>query len=56
MRAMAPHLDAAAEARKMENEEARDMQGVTVIPGANHLLRSLQVFVRRLKHRKRKSL
>ena len=41
MRDMAPHLDAAAEARKMENEEARDMDGVTVIPGADHLLRSL---------------
>jgi len=41
MRALAPHLDSDGEAREMENEEARDMTGVTVVPGADLLLRSL---------------
>ena len=41
MRALAPHLDSDDEARTMENEEARDMEGVTAIPGADQLLRSL---------------
>ncbi len=41
MRALAPHLDSDGEARIMENEEARDMEGVTTIPGADPLLRSL---------------
>ena len=41
MRALAPHLDSDDEARTMENEESRDMEGVTTIPGADSLLRSL---------------
>lgn len=41
MRALAPHLDSDGEARTMENEESRDMEGVTTIPGADPLLRSL---------------
>jgi len=41
MRALVPHLDSTDEARTMENEEARDMEGVTVVPGADQLLRSL---------------
>ena len=41
MRALAPHLDSDGEARTMENEESRDMEGVTTIPGSDPLLRSL---------------
>ena len=41
MQALAPHLNSTEEARKMEEEEAKDMEGVTVIPGADHLLRAL---------------
>ena len=41
MRALAPHLDNADEARNMENEEARDMTGVSAVPGADQLLRNL---------------
>ncbi len=41
MRALAPHLDSDDEARTMENEESRDLEGVTAIPGADQLLRSL---------------
>jgi mannitol-1-/sugar-/sorbitol-6-phosphatase len=38
---VAPHLDAAAEASAIENHEAGDQRGVTVMPGAADLLRSI---------------
>lgn len=41
IRRVAPHLDAAAEAWEIENEEAGDQQGVSVMPGAATLLRSI---------------
>src|ERR1022692_1701319 len=34
IRAVAPHLDAKKEARKLENREAGDRDGVVVMPGA----------------------
>jgi sugar-phosphatase len=37
----APWLDAEEEARRIENAEAMDLEGVEVIPGAAELLRSL---------------
>ena len=40
MRAVAPHLDAEAEVRKLEKREAADHDGVSVMPGAVHLVRS----------------
>jgi len=41
MRAVAPHLDAEAEVRKLEKREAADHDGVSVMPGAVHLVRSI---------------
>ena len=41
IRRVAPHLDAAAEAWEIENEEAGDQEGVSVMPGAATLLRSI---------------
>jgi sugar-phosphatase len=41
IRAVAPHLDAEAEAELIENEEAADQAGVVVMPGALDLVRSL---------------
>jgi mannitol-1-/sugar-/sorbitol-6-phosphatase len=41
IRRVAPHLDAAAEASKIESHEAQDQQGVVVMPGAAELLRSI---------------
>ncbi len=38
---VAPHLDAGAEAALIENHEAGDQTGVTVMPGAVDLLRSI---------------
>jgi mannitol-1-/sugar-/sorbitol-6-phosphatase len=41
IRRVAPHLDAEAEARKIEKHEAHDKEGVCVMPGAADLLRSI---------------
>jgi len=41
VRAFAPHLDAQAEADRIESAEAMELSTVTVIPGAVQLLRSL---------------
>ncbi len=41
VREFAPHLDADAEARRIESAEAMELDTVTVIPGAVELLRSL---------------
>jgi mannitol-1-/sugar-/sorbitol-6-phosphatase len=41
IRRVAPHLDAEAEASAIENHEAGDQTGVTVMPGAVDLLRSI---------------
>jgi mannitol-1-/sugar-/sorbitol-6-phosphatase len=41
MRLMAPHLDAKTEARKMEDLESRDTEGLTAMPGAAEILRSI---------------
>jgi sugar-phosphatase len=41
IRRVAPHLDAEAEARQIENHEAHDQQGVCVMPGAAELVRSI---------------
>ena len=41
IRAVAPHLDAEAEAEAIENEEASDQAGVSVMPGAAELVRSI---------------
>jgi sugar-phosphatase len=41
IRRVAPHLDAEAEASKIESHEAQDQQGVVVMPGAAELLRSI---------------
>ena len=41
IRRVAPHLDAEAEAAAIENHEAGDQQGVTVMPGAIDLVRSI---------------
>ena len=41
IRRVAPHLDAEAEADAIENHEAGDQTGVTVMPGAVDLLRSI---------------
>ncbi|HET7893720.1 MAG TPA: HAD family hydrolase [Candidatus Sulfotelmatobacter sp.] len=41
IRRVAPHLDAAAEAWEIENEEAGDQEGVSVMPGAVSLVRSI---------------
>ena len=41
IRAVAPHLDAEAEVRKLESREANDRDGVAVMPGAIDLVRSI---------------
>jgi mannitol-1-/sugar-/sorbitol-6-phosphatase len=41
IRRVAPHLDAEAEARKIEKHEAHDKEGVHVMPGAADLVRSI---------------
>ena len=41
IRRVAPHLDAEAEAREIEREEAGDQQGVAVMPGAMALVQSI---------------
>jgi len=41
IRAVAPHLDAEAEVRKLESREADDRDGVVVMPGAVDLVRSI---------------
>jgi len=41
IRAVAPHLDAEAEARKLEKHEATDQHGVQPMPGAAELVRSI---------------
>lgn len=41
IRRVAPHLDAEAEAAAIENHEAHDQRGVTVMPGAIELVKSI---------------
>jgi sugar-phosphatase len=41
IRAVAPHLDAEAEVRKLESREAGDHDGVAVMPGALELVRAI---------------
>jgi len=41
IRAVAPHLDAEAEVRKLESREADDRDGVVVMPGAVELVRAI---------------
>jgi sugar-phosphatase len=41
IRRVAPHLDAEAEAEAIENHEAGDQRGVTVMPGAVDLVKSI---------------
>jgi mannitol-1-/sugar-/sorbitol-6-phosphatase len=41
IRLVAPHLDAEAEAWEIENDEAKDQQGVVAMPGALELMRSI---------------
>ncbi len=41
IRRVAPHLDADAEAAAIENHEAHDQRGVTVMPGAVRLVKSI---------------
>lgn len=41
IRRVAPHLDAETEAAAIENHEAHDQRGVTVMPGAADLLKSI---------------
>jgi mannitol-1-/sugar-/sorbitol-6-phosphatase len=41
IRAVAPHLDAGAEAREIEQREADDHAGLTAVPGAAELVRSV---------------
>src|SRR5450432_474538 len=41
IRRTAPHLDAEVEAALIENHEANDQRGVTVMPGALELVRSI---------------
>lgn len=41
IRRVAPHLDVEAEAAAIENHEASDQRGVTVMPGALDLVRSI---------------
>ena len=43
IRRVAPHLDAEAEASAIENHEAGDQRGVTVMPGAIELVQSIPV-------------
>ncbi len=41
IRAVAPHLDADAEVKKLESREADDRDGVVVMPGAVELVRAI---------------
>lgn len=41
IRAVAPHLDAEAEVRRLESREADHQEGVSVMPGAADLVRSI---------------
>src|SRR5262252_10611565 len=41
IRRVAPHLDAEKEAAAIENHEAHDQRGVTVMPGASDLLKAI---------------
>ena len=41
IRAVAPHLDAETEAREIEEQEALDHEGLTPVPGAAELIRSV---------------
>lgn len=41
VRMLAPHLDAAAEAERLEKREAEDHEGVVVMPGAAELLQTI---------------
>ena len=41
IRRVAPHLDAESEAAAIENHEAQDQRGVTVMPGALELVQSI---------------
>jgi sugar-phosphatase len=41
IRRVAPHLDAESEAAAIENHEAQDQRGVTVMPGALDLMQSI---------------
>jgi sugar-phosphatase len=41
IRAVAPHLDAEAEVRKLESREAQDRDGVVAMPGAVELVRAI---------------
>jgi sugar-phosphatase len=41
VRLVAPHLDAEAETKKIEEREATDTEGVLIMPGAADLLRAL---------------
>ena len=41
IRRVAPHLDAESEAAAIENHEAHDQRGVTVMPGAADLVRAI---------------
>jgi sugar-phosphatase len=41
IRRVAPHLDAEAEADEIENREAHDQEGVTVMPGSVDLVKSI---------------
>lgn len=41
IRRVAPHLDAQAEVRELEAHEANDQEGVSVMPGALELVRSI---------------
>jgi mannitol-1-/sugar-/sorbitol-6-phosphatase len=41
IRAVAPHLDAEAEVRALENREAKDRDGVAAMPGAVELVRAI---------------
>ena len=43
IRAVAPHLDAEGEVRKLESREADDRDGVVVMPGAVDLVRAIPV-------------
>src|SRR5713226_132210 len=41
VRAVAPHLDAEAEVRRLENREAQDQADVVVMPGAAELINAI---------------
>src|SRR5690349_337159 len=41
VRRLAPHLDAEAEVKRLEKREADDQEGVSVMPGAADLLKSI---------------